>query len=241
MGSRTDPSDPPRAREADWYNRHYRQIQAIGPWYRFAIPELVRHLQPSSRLVELGCGQGHLLRFLVEQGLVPEENLFAIDQSQTAIAVAQSRLPRAHVLVGDIYRLDYEPDFFDVCVMMEVIEHLADPAVALAQVHSVMKPGGLLFLSFPNYLSLPWLPVRILAEKLNHPNWILLQPIDKIYFVPGLIRLLARAGFEFQTATGSIYGPPLLYRWERDWMTRALNALRLWRLAFHPILVFKKR
>jgi 2-polyprenyl-3-methyl-5-hydroxy-6-metoxy-1,4-benzoquinol methylase len=230
-----------QAKEADWYNEHYKVVQtAWPPWYRFLLPDLNRVLAPQNRLVELGCGQGMLLRHLHETGFLPEENIYGIDQSSTAVDFVRGCLPKAHVSVGDIYRLEFPPNHFQVCLLMETIEHLEDPAPALQQIHSVVAPEGRLYVSFPNFLSLPWLPVRILSEKLNKPNWVVLQPIDKIYTVFHVIRIAEAAGFRFERGIGSGYGPPILYRWEKDWMTHTLNALRLWRFSFHPILVFRK-
>jgi hypothetical protein len=36
------------------------------------------------------------------------------------------------------------------------------------------------------------------------------------------------------------HGLPCVYCCEQGWLTRGLNALGLWRLSFHPILVFRK-
>ena len=233
----------PSAKEADWYDKHYDKfatLKKMGPWYRFIIPHLSSVLTPQTKLLELGCGQGLLLQHLVENKLLLEENIYAIDQSKTAVELAKQTLPSAHLNVGDIYRLEFTRKTFDVCLLMETIEHLEEPMPALAQIHSVLAPDGLLYVSFPNFLHLPWLVVRILAEKLNHPNWIVLQPIDKIYTVFSVIKIVERAGFKFVQGIGSNYGPPVLYPLEKDWMTNFLNALRLWRLSFHPILVFRK-
>jgi hypothetical protein len=123
---------------------------------------------------------------------------------------------------------------------METIEHLADPEPALQKISATIKTNGILYLSFPNYLHLPWLLVRILAEKLNKPNWIVLQPIDKIYTVFGVIKLLKKAGFASERGIGSLYWPPIIYPWEPDKMTEIFNALRLYRFSFHPILRFRK-
>jgi 2-polyprenyl-3-methyl-5-hydroxy-6-metoxy-1,4-benzoquinol methylase len=231
----------PTAKEAGWYDDFYRVTPTgIGPWYYLMIPHLRSVLTQQTKLLELGCGQGAFLHYLVEKKILPEENIFAIDQSETAVNFAKKILPGAHLNVGDIYRLEFKPDTFDVCLLMETIEHLEEPMTALTQIHSVVAPGGLLYVSFPNFLHLPWLAVRILAEKLNHPNWIVLQPVDKIYTVFNVIKLVEQAGFKFKQGTGSNFGPPIFYRLEKEWMTNFLNTLHLWWLSFHPILVFQK-
>ncbi len=240
MSSSSQPPTLPA--EAAWYDVHYQQIQKHLPdWYRYLLPELVKELKPDHRLLELGCGQGHILRLLAHDRVLAEENIFAVDQSQTAVSFVRNHLPKANVQVKDIQQLDYPNNYFDVALLMETIEHLSDPGPALSKIHSVIKPGGVLFLSFPNYLHIPWWIVRILSEKLNRPNWIVLQPIDKIYMVPGIKCLLGKSGFEFERGVGSIYGPPLLYKFEPQALTRLLNAFGLYSLSFHPILKFRKK
>jgi 2-polyprenyl-3-methyl-5-hydroxy-6-metoxy-1,4-benzoquinol methylase len=231
-----------QANEAAWYDAHYQQMQTAEwvCWYKYSLPLLKRLLTPDSKLVELGCGQGPLLRHLAREKVLPEENLYGMDQSRAAIDVVKRALPNAHLDTGDIYRLQYPRDYFDVCLLMETIEHLQEPAPALAQMLGVLKPGGVLLVSYPNFARPDWRVFRWLAERFNRPQWVVLQPIDKIYRVSQVIRMVEGAGFKFERGIGSGYGPPFFYRFERDWMTKALNALGLWRLSFHPILVFRK-
>lgn len=230
-----------RANEAAWYDQHYQQVQeSLGAWYAFSLPYLKTIVLPSTRLVDLGCGQGLFLRELARRQWLPEENLYGLDQSQTAVDYVRRALPKAHAAVGDIYHLEYDRNFFNVCLLMETIEHLEDPAPALKQIHTVMAPGGRLLVSYPNFPRLDWRLFRLAAEALGKPQWVVLQPIDKIYRVSQVKRIVEAAGFAFEQGIGSDYGPPYFYRWETDWMTRCLNSLGLWKFSFHPILVFRK-
>jgi 2-polyprenyl-3-methyl-5-hydroxy-6-metoxy-1,4-benzoquinol methylase len=229
-------------KDAQWYNEFYKIKQTgLSPWYRFLLPELAKALNGSSKLLELGCGQAHILRVLAAQGILPEENITGVDQSQVAVDFCAKQLPKARFLTGDIYNISHLPaGAFDTCLLMETIEHIESPQKPIANILEVLKPGGLLYVSFPNFLHLPWLAVRILSEKLNRPNWIVLQPVDKIYTVFGVRNLFTAAGFRFVKGIGSNYGPPVLYPLETDGVTRFLNSIGLWRLSFHPILVFQK-
>jgi 2-polyprenyl-3-methyl-5-hydroxy-6-metoxy-1,4-benzoquinol methylase len=231
-----------QANEAAWYDAHYQQIQTAEwvCWYKFSLPYLRSVLNSQTKLVELGCGQGPLLRYLAREKLLPEENIYGMDQSRTAVDFVKRALPSAHVDTGDIYQLPYPEGFFDVCLLMETIEHLEEPVPALKQIIGVLKPGGALLVSYPNFARPDWRIFRWLAEMLKKPQWVVLQPIDKIYRVSKAIEIVEGAGFVFDQGIGSGYGPPFFYRFEADWMTRVLNALGLWRFSFHPILVFRK-
>ena len=230
-----------QANEAAWYDEHYRQAQtSLGPWYKFSLPYLKSVVTDRMKVIEMGCGQGLLLREIAQRKLVPEENIYGMDQSQTAVDFVRRALPKAHAATGDIYHLQYDKDFFDVCLLMETIEHLEEPKPALEQMFAVVAPGGRLLVSYPNFPRPDWRLFRWIAERLNRPHWVVLQPIDKIYRVSQVVKIVEEVGFKLERGIGSGYGPPYFYRLEADWMTRFLNVLGLWRLSFHPILVFRK-
>jgi SAM-dependent methyltransferase len=229
-------------KHAAWYDEHYyRDIRlTLGPWHQFLLPDLMAECRPDQKLIELGCGQAQVPRFLVEKGRLPAGNVYGLDQSSEAVAFCQRELPGGNFQVQDLYTMNYPDDSFDYCVMMETIEHLERPREVLQRAYKFLKPGGYLYISFPNFVHLPWLLVRLLSEWLNRPRWIGLQPVDKIYTIWGIQKLGRSAGFEFVKGIGSCYGPPMLYRLEKDWMTNGLNGFGLWWLSFHPILKFRK-
>jgi SAM-dependent methyltransferase len=65
-------------------------------------------------------------------------------------------------LLGDICAYDFRGRRFDIISLGDVIEHVAEPKKAIAGVASVLKPGGLIWLSTPNYEGV-W--TRALKEK----------------------------------------------------------------------------
>src|SRR5881396_3443532 len=98
------------AKEATWYDEFYKQVQTkMAPWYQFLLPDLLAALREDSRLIELGCGQGHILRLLTRHSPIREENIFGIDQSAVAVEFTRNLLPKAHISTQDIYRLDFPP------------------------------------------------------------------------------------------------------------------------------------
>jgi 2-polyprenyl-3-methyl-5-hydroxy-6-metoxy-1,4-benzoquinol methylase len=228
-----------------WYDEYYRRVATdICPWNEFLLPELAAALKPGQKLVELGCGQGHILQYIAETKLLPPENIYGIDHSQVAVDFVRTRIPGANLSVGDLHQLDLPAESFDFCLLMETIEHLTDPLPVLEKINSLLKKDGVLYLSFPNYLHLPWLVMRILAEKLNRPNWVRLQPVDKIYTIFTIKKFLRSAGFELEKSIGTTYCLPMPWPWlrrlERPPLTRALNALGLWGISFHPVMKFRK-
>jgi len=237
---------PEQNKDALWYDEYYRKSSIdSAPWNEFLLPELTAALKPTHKLVELGCGQGQVLRYVSETKLLPPKNICGIDQSAVAIDFVRSQIPGGDFRVGDLHELHLQPGSFNVCLLMETIEHLTEPMPVLKEINTLLAPDGILYLSFPNFLHVPWLIIRILSKKLNKPNWVNLQPVDNIYTVFTVIKFLRDAGFEFEKAIGTMYCPPMPWRLLRHMeppaLTRALNTIGLWRLSFHPIMKFCKK
>lgn len=114
-------------------------------------------IQFGHRVLDAGCGTGiDALRMAVKVG--PEGHVFGVDLShamiETAIANAASLGLPVTFRQGDLYRLDFEDNFFDRCRSDKTFQHLADPKAALKELVRVTKPGGLIILADPDHDSL---------------------------------------------------------------------------------------
>lgn len=105
---------------------------------------LDRLVQPSSGLLEVGCGNGVLLDVL--RARYPSLPLTGRDFSEPMVRLAQSRnLADCDVAQGDVRSLDFEDDAFDIVVGERVIINLMDRAhqwEAFAEIARVLRPGG---------------------------------------------------------------------------------------------------
>jgi len=109
-------------------------------------PDLIRkYLPPNGRVCDLGCGDGMLMRGLVAPGLT----IFGVEPDAAARNAAH---PGMTILEGSAESLPptLERGSFDVVVMSHVLEHCADPAAAVRNVRSLLKPGGHAIISVPN-------------------------------------------------------------------------------------------
>ena len=71
----------------------------------------------------------------------------------------------------------------DAGVIFHVLEHVPDPARAVAELARVLKPGGKLFLTTPNYLNLIGLYRGYMRMK-GTPFTETGQPINKFVMLP---------------------------------------------------------
>jgi len=100
---------------------------------------------PSDKVIEVGCGAGHILE------RVPEGNLYGIDISEIQIKRAKERLGnRVELKKSPGEKIPYEDKYFEKILCSEVIEHVLDPAPLLTEMKRVLKDGGILSLSIPN-------------------------------------------------------------------------------------------
>jgi len=99
----------------------------------------------NDRVLEVGCGAGHLL------ARVPAGRRFGVDLSHVLLQRARGRLGADAALAqGDAIEWPFPSDTFERVYCSEVLEHLPDPATALDEIRRVLKVGGVAVLSVPN-------------------------------------------------------------------------------------------
>ena len=101
--------------------------------------------RPGRRVLEAGCGVGAQTVILAANS--PAAAFTSVDISAESLAIAQRQvrdasLPNVTFQRADIFALPFGAAHFDDVFVCFVLEHLADPAGALAALRRVVKPGG---------------------------------------------------------------------------------------------------
>src|SRR5438093_2947590 len=88
------------------------------------------------------------------------------------------RLPRVRLLQMDATRMDFPPGSFDFVYSYDVFEHFPDPAAVLAQIRSVLRPGGVcLTIIHPYTCDTGCHDMRLyLPGRAELPHWPHLRP-----------------------------------------------------------------
>jgi SAM-dependent methyltransferase len=130
-----------------WSNRYYALLaRRYGP--------------PQGRVLELGCGMGHLLTWLTDR-----YHVFGCDINPWALSQARNNVPNGqYVLLSGDEPYAFPEAVYDIVIAKHVVEHLKQPELAIAEMSRVLKTGGLLILVTPNLSS----PMR----KRKKANWI---------------------------------------------------------------------
>jgi len=78
---------------------------------------------------------------------------------------------------------------FDVITLWDVIEHLPQPTVTLELIHSLLKPGGMLFVNYPD--------IETIAARFLGKRWPFWLSVHLLYYTRETMRAqLRRTGFE---------------------------------------------
>jgi len=115
-------------------------LQALGPSNR--------HL----RVGDIGCGAGAQCQLWTGLG----HTVFAVDISEPLIQIARERAAAQGISirfeVASATKLPWSDASMDVCIMPELLEHVADWQACLSECQRVLAPNGLLYLSTTNKL-----------------------------------------------------------------------------------------
>ncbi|HEX3595959.1 MAG TPA: class I SAM-dependent methyltransferase [Polyangiaceae bacterium] len=138
---------------------------------------------PGRRLLDVGAAYGLFLKAARERGWDGSGVEIAPD-----CALEAARISGASVACGDFLDVPLTGPY-DVIVMLDVIEHLRDPAAAVARALKLLSPGGL-FVVETGDLRAPW--ARLLGRR-----WYFFDPPAHLFYFSyrGLTALLRRAGF----------------------------------------------
>jgi methionine biosynthesis protein MetW len=106
----------------------------------------LRLLPPGGRVLDVGCASGGLLALLRPRA----GHLAGLELSPTAAEAAAQ--VGDHVICGALEdpQLAFDAGSFDLVVLADVLEHLADPAAGLARAIAWCRPGGAVLVSVPN-------------------------------------------------------------------------------------------
>ena len=123
-----------------WWNRDFLDLMAR----RF-------ELERCSNMLDVGCGAGHWGRAVLAL-LGADTRLHGVDRQEAflELARAQADAKRCAYVVGSAEQLPFEDASFDLVTCQTLLIHVRDPAVAIAEMKRVLRPGGMLLAAEPD-------------------------------------------------------------------------------------------
>ncbi len=153
----------------------------------------IRQRAKGNRLLDVGCATGFFMEAAADEGF----DVRGVEFSGVAISLARPDI-RERIVRGDVNTLlGRDAEKYDVVTAFDIIEHVQDPGNFLAELHAILKPGGVLAISSPD--------TGHVLRYLMGSRWPMLQPMQHtvLFSRRGIADLLARCGFadiEVETA-----------------------------------------
>ena len=193
---------------------------------------LLAHLRAGMDLLDVGCGPASITADLAER--VAPGRVVGLDAAAGALEAARATLrerglsAQVEVTCGDVMALPFEDASFDVVHAHQVLQHLADPVGALAEMRRVTRPGGIVAVRDAVYSAMTWFP-----EPAGMEQW------RSVYMATAranggepdagsrLLSWAREAGFADVTASASTwcYATPTDRAWQsQTWAQRCLTS-----------------
>lgn len=178
------------------------QTAQQAAYYQYARPEVVALVPSDAKtILDIGCSAGMLGKSLKERQSCL---VTGIELMPDVAAKAAQVLDR--VLSGDVFQaLPQLPDgHFDVVIMADVLEHVADTDGMLRLAHAKLKPGGKLVLSLPNVQH--WSVIKNLLEgRWEYQEQGIMDKTHLRFFTKNsAISTLSRNGFHPEHIGGTV-------------------------------------
>ena len=156
----------------------------IKSLYARILADLETCLRPS-RLLDVGCAMGHFMVEARDHGW----EVTGVECSSFASEYGRNRWGLDTRQACELRDASLPANHFDACVLIEVAEHLPHPTDTFAEAFRVLKPGGMLYITTPNFASF--------RSLLQRDEWKPVIPTGHLYYftVDSLTKLLARIGY----------------------------------------------
>jgi SAM-dependent methyltransferase len=172
--------------EKEWPN-YFKNAEEDKEWWMLRYHHLYDLLDmhaPGKRLLDIGSGPGYFL----EAGRDHGWDVTGFEPSPIA---AEYTRERGLKIVNDLFTLPRarEEGRFDVVSLNLVLEHLREPITLIAEIKTILNPGGLLFLTSPNDFN-PY--QQLLWKHAGFKPWWVVPRHHLNYFNTGSIMKLCR-------------------------------------------------
>lgn len=184
--------------EPSFEERRPRLLSHVGRWGRAR-----RWLPPEAdRVVDVGCAYGYgTVALRLREG--KPRWVLGVERDPGHAGLAARSYPWLPLMIADAEALPLPDASADAVVMLDVVEHMADPAAVIAEARRVLRPDGCLVLSVPHKGPLTALDPNNAYDAMRRlfPSWPPLDPFDEsaggthLHFSVEEMRALLGPGF----------------------------------------------
>jgi SAM-dependent methyltransferase len=104
-------------------------------------------LPSNAQSIDIGCGVGSNLGLLQSLGF----QVVGVDSEIYSLLYATKRFPTLDLVSGDLLRLPFKPNSIDLIIGTDILEHLAEDALGIKEIHRALKKGGKVLFTVPAF------------------------------------------------------------------------------------------
>ena len=162
--------------DLDRFAKHHHPLLHLFEMYR----------PPPGRLLEIGAAAGVFLKSAERAGWTVQ----GLEPMAAPAAFARDRLS-LDVREATVEDAPFQPGSFDAIAMFETIEHVLDPPAVLRATRRLLRPGGILVLTTPNW--------EAVSRHALGRQWAVISPAEHLYYFSEatLTPMLKQAGFSW--------------------------------------------
>lgn len=162
-----------------------RVFLVIYRWFILSADEIfLTEWAPGARILDIGCGQGDFLLLANRLGW----DTYGVEPN--TVAVTTARMMGLKVYAGELSRVHFSDNFFQVIRLHHVLEHIYDPIAVMKEIRRIIREDGCLMITVPNIQSLGF-------KVFNKFWWNLDLPRHIFLYCPQTLAFLAeKTGFQ---------------------------------------------
>lgn len=169
------------------YEDEFNRTTYLSPITIIRYKEILRELKPyrkTNRILDIGAGCGFFLEIAKQEGW----EVVGTEISKHCVELCEEKGIEMHL--GELASIPLDENSLDAVVSLEVIEHLSDPSHFVSEIHRILRPGGITYISTPNFNA-------ILRYRLKAVYDVISYPIHLCYFTKKTIRkIFSSNGFK---------------------------------------------
>lgn len=139
---------------------------------------LVRPIQPTDRVIDIGCGHGLFLQLLHEEhpfreGIGTERDAKSLAIARTRLAERRPNWPIRYLASDEVDKI-IKPGSLDVAFCHEIFWMNADLDSLVQQIHRLLRPGGCGYATMGGHVHNPlweWRKKRLLRDGMSPSDW----------------------------------------------------------------------
>lgn len=177
----------PTPQELEEHYKQYGRNDYLSPVTIKRYNELLDRMErfrKTGKLLDVGCGIGYFLEEAKKRGW----EVYGTEYTDEAVKICLEK--GIHMHIGMLDPENYELESFDVITSFEVIEHINNPVEELNNFNTLLRKGGLVYCTTPNFNSL-------LRYRLKAEYNVITYPEHLSYYTPRTLKnVFEQCGFQ---------------------------------------------